>query len=74
MKAMAKTLAQTQVALSSLSTQSSKSLSLEVAVGAVSIEDTLVTPKDSMAQLIKQANISTLKLQGILKRNKANKS
>ena len=45
MEAMAKTLAQTQAALSSLSTQSSKSLLMEAAVGSVSIEDTSAKPK-----------------------------
>ena len=49
-------------------------MSLEAAVGAVSIEDTSATPKDIMAQLIKQGNASALKLQGIPKRNKADKS
>jgi len=73
MEAMAKTLAQTQAALSSLSTQSSKNVSLEAAVGAVSIEDTPSKPKNNTAQLIKQTNASALKLQGILKRNKAGK-
>ena len=74
MEAMAKTLAQTQAALSSLGTQSSKNVSLEAAVRTVSIEDTSSKPKDNMAQLIKQANISTLKLQGILKMIKNDKS
>ena len=61
MEAMAKTLAQTQAALSSLSVQSSKNMSLEAAVGAVSIEDTPSKPKNNTAQLI-LANASALKL------------
>ena len=53
MQTMTKTLAQTQAALSSLSAYSSKSLSVEASVGAVSMEDALVKPKDNTVQLIK---------------------
>ena len=62
MQAMVKTLAQTQAALSSLSTQSSKSSLMEAAVGSVSIEDTPSNPKNNTAQMVKQANASVLKL------------